>query len=994
MPLLELSLLGPFTATLDGAPLARFRSNKTQALLAYLAAEAALDRGGVRRREQLMDLLWPRLPRSSAQVNLRQTVYQLRQLIPAVAAARGEAVPFIVSDRHAVAIHPDAVFELDVATFLSLLATGDDSGDLAHAVTLYRGDFLVDFYLPDSETFEEWAASRRAEFRRLALDTLDRLAGDSLQQSHYQAVERYAQRQLQIDNLREGAYRQLMIAHAARGNRAEALRQLALCQELLARELNLELTAETQRVAAAIRAGNLEAMAEAPGAPYPACAHNLPLPPTPLIGREQELAAIVAFLQEPAVRLLTITGEGGIGKTRLALAGAYQLAAQRPCPFPDGLHFIPLVSLGDAAHLVPALAAALLLPLPRKDDHPPPRQLLDYLRRKQMLLILDNFDHLLAGTDVLVKILQEAPGVRLLVTSRERLRLHAEQVIPLQGLDYRDGGAEMPAARLFLAAARRVRPGFAVSRAGEPYLRELCRLVEGMPLALELAATWVDVLPLEEITAQVAQGLGLLKADVRDFPERHRSMRAVIDASWIQLQPDEQQLLAGISVFRGGFPRAAAEAIAGASPQTLSRLADHSLLHYHPEHDRYYNHELLRQYALEKLEAIPGAAAAARDRHLRYYLSVAETIEPQLLAITRPTWLDSLEAEHENMRVALEWALIQEDAGSLARLTATLGVFWGIRGYLDEGEKWLAAVLARRSRLPDPALASVHFAAGWLAFERGDYASARDHYQTSHQLMVESGETGHVAGLLDSLGHVAQQQGDFSQATRLAAESLALYQTTNDRAGIATCLNRLGRLAELQGDHVQAVQLIEQALALRQEIGDERGMASSLNSLAELARFQGDYTRARILYERSLALCARLGDKRCVAGLNHNLGHVALHVGDSGKAQSHFRESVRLYQELENAEGIALCLVGFAGLCDAAGHAGAGVRLLSVATRLMRAHAFVLTAADQLAYEQAMAGLRANTDGETYARQWAAGHSIPLAAAIEQAIAPPEGDSP
>jgi predicted ATPase/DNA-binding SARP family transcriptional activator len=989
MPSLSLRLLGPFAATLDRAPLGSFRSNKGQALLAYLAVEAALHPGQAARlhqREQVMDLLWPRLPRASAQVNLRQVVYQLRQLIPAVNSSQGAPVPFLLSERHTLVIHPDAVYELDLAAFLQLLAGGADPAALARAAALYRGDLLTDFYLPDSETFEEWAASRRAEFRRLALDALGRLADLSLAQAQVDAAARYAQRQLEIDNLRESAYRQLIIACAARGDRAEALRQAALCQELLARELGLDFTAETRQVVEAIRAGDLDSLPQPPVAPSGGCAHTLPLPASPLIGREQELTAITTFLRDPATRLMTITGEGGIGKTRLAIGAAQRLAALRPCPFPDGIHFIPLVSLSDPAHLIPALAAALLPALPRKDDPSLRRQLLDLLRGRHLLLVLDNFDHLLAGASLLTELLQQAPGLHFLVTSRERLRLSAEQVVPLQGLDYH-GGPEVPAARLFLAAARRVRPGFYASPVDEPYLRQLCRLVEGMPLALELAATWVEVLPLSEIAARVAQGLGLLHADLRDLPERHRSMRAVFDASWQQLEPTEQALLAAISIFRGGFPRAAAETITGASLRSLSRLADRSLLHYDPARDRYHMHELLRQYAMEKLAAISGAAAEAHERHLRYYLSFAESIEPQLLAVTRPTWLDSLEAEHENMRVALEWALHQDDAESLARLAATLGVFWGIRGYLREGEKWLAAALARCAQLPPVACARLHFASGWLAFERGDYGTARHEYQESHRLMVTAGERGQIAELLDSLSHVAQQQGDFGQAARLAAESLALYQASGDQAGIATCLNRLGRLAELQGDPGQAVQLIERALDLRQQIGDERGMASSLNSLAELARFLGDEDRARQLYARSLSICVRLGDKRCVAGVNHNLGHVALRLGDTGQAMRHFRDSLLIYQELDNTEGMSLCLVGYAAACPASGAAARGVLLLSVATRLMREHGFVLTAADQLAYEQILERVRAAVDAATYSRQWLAGQSLPLPAAVERALA-------
>jgi DNA-binding SARP family transcriptional activator len=524
---LSLTLLGSLQITLDRAPITMFESDKARALLAYLAHEA--DRP--HRRDALAGLLWPERPERAAHLSLNQALANLRQAI----GDRTATAPVLHSTPATIQWNTDSDFDLDVATFANLLAACDQHSHrhpetctscarrLRQAVELYRGDFLDQFFLSDSAAFEEWA-----------LLTRERL--------HHRAVA--------------------------------ALVQYATCRRVLAEELGVAPEEETTVLYERIQCGEALTDAHPLRDPSNLAAHT---PLTPLIGRETELTQIADRLEQRDCRLLTLVGPGGVGKTRLALQAAADLVAS----FPDGAYFVPLVALSGAELLVPAIAGALGFTFSGPAD--PKAQLLAYLRTKDMLLVLDNFEHLLAGADVLSDLVQAAPQVVLLATSREPLNLRVEWLLDIAGLLVPEraddiGVEQSGAVQLFVQTARRMQAGFALSSATSPSVVRICQLVDGMPLAIELASASVRSRSCSEIAQGLEQSLEQLATTMRDVPARHRSMRAVFDHSWHLLSVAEQGVLRRLSVFRGGVDADAAAQVAGATPALLAALINKSLL--------------------------------------------------------------------------------------------------------------------------------------------------------------------------------------------------------------------------------------------------------------------------------------------------------------------------------------------------------------------------------------------------------------------------------
>jgi len=561
MPHLSLSLLGPFRATLDGAPLESLRYDKARALLAYLAMESARPQP----RDKLIGLLWPDYAESAARQNLSQALSALRR-------ALGEAdPPFLLTAPDRVQWNPESETTVDALEMADLMAAcqrhpHDQTADcpaclarLEHAATLYQGPFGEGLDLPDAPEFEEWCSLQRERCQRLALQALGWLAEAYGERHRYGEALEVARRAEALDPWHEETQRLLMRLLAESGDRNAALAQYEDCREALRRELGVEPTPETAQLYERIRGGEIgRAQPAAEGAGRRA---SLPASMFPLVGREQELARLISCLRDPACRLVTVLGPGGVGKTRLAVEACQGVASA----FAHGLCFAPL-SAAPADGLTSAIAQACGFSFYREAGISPEEQLLAYLRGKQVLLALDSCEHLLESMGLIARILAEAPGIKVLATSRARLNLPGEQLFPLEGLALAPTvEAETGSAvELFLAAARRARPGYALPPSDAPAVAAICQRVEGLPLALLLAASWMHMLSPAEIAAELAQdtghGLDLLAADWQGVPERERSMRATLDRSWSLLSEQDQGILAGLSVFRGGFAAERAEA--------------------------------------------------------------------------------------------------------------------------------------------------------------------------------------------------------------------------------------------------------------------------------------------------------------------------------------------------------------------------------------------------------------------------------------------------
>ncbi len=608
---LELTFLGGFQASLDQEPLTHFRSANNQGLLIYLA----LNQERAIAREFLTTLFWPDDSDQNGRNNLRQAIYQLRTLLGDI---RTSGEPQLIVTRQTVQFNANGEHILDAAQFQAAI----DARDLDGAVCLYKGELLPGFTC-DSLPFEEWLRQERESHHYLALEAMFELAADHLRRGEYDQAQNIARRQLTREPWREPACRQLIEAYARAGDRAGALAYFDQFRTTLWEELGLEPDAETITLVEAVKTGRYAPAAVDSLSPPPRFRHNLPVGSTPLIGRELEMEKLSGLLLVERQRLVTILGPGGMGKTRLALA----LGAVLLQDLPDGVFFVDLAALNRASEIPLAIAAAIDFQAADKSASLA-AQLLTMLSRRHLLLIMDNFEHLPDGGALINDILQQCPKVSLLVTSRQRLNLASETRFELGGLDYPEttsleDAIAYTAVHLFVDSGHRANTQFELNAENLSDVICICRLVQGTPLALLLAAAWLEMLSPREIAAEIEASLDFLAADFADLPPRQRSMQAVFGRSWKQMSDIEQAVMARLSRFRGGFTRQAAEEVAGANLRILLSLVNKSHLQRHVSEGRFTMHELLRQYAAAQQENHDTGDEASLA-HCRYYAAVVE----------------------------------------------------------------------------------------------------------------------------------------------------------------------------------------------------------------------------------------------------------------------------------------------------------------------------------------------------------------------------------
>ncbi|MFL7810020.1 MAG: tetratricopeptide repeat protein, partial [Anaerolineae bacterium] len=728
------------------------------------------------------------------------------------------------------------------------------------------------------------------------------------------------QRQVQMDPWREEAHRQLMHLLALTGQRSAALAQYEACRRALADELAVEPTAETQALYQTILA---EKPTDEGTAGTPAL-YNLPSTGTAFVGREKELAEIADLLANPDCRLVTLFGPGGIGKTRLAL----QAAADHLGAFSDGIAFVPLAPVETASHVVPAVAAALGLFF--HDGQDPEEQLLGYLRRRELLLVMDNLEHILECADFLSAILQRAPGVVLLVTSRERLNMHEEWVYEIAGLTYpedaiadvADGYSALvhsalaySALDLFRQRAGQVDRRFALSEAEVPHVARICRLVEGMPLGIELAASWASVHSCEEIAREIASSLDTLATRLRNVPERHRSLWATFEHSFQLLQEEEGQAFAHLSVFRGGFTPEAAAQVADASPAILAALQDKSLIRRAPS-DRYDLHEMLRQYASGKLQEDSQAYEKSRARHTRYFAAFLAQREGQLQGEGHKQALEEIALEIENARQAWQNGVAQGWADWVAQSLEGLYHFYNIRCQFEEGADLFALAADRWREVPEQADLFGRALAyqGALSHRLGHYDRAQKALEQSLGIFERLEAYTKQAFCLVTLAELNRSLGKYDEAEDLAQESLALSRQHQDRCGIASALYTLGMLRYRIGQVEQAKTFLEESLAVSQECGNRHIAMSALNALGDVTCHLGAYDEAWGLFESCLELGRELNDRYTIATLLNNIGTILHVLGEYEEAQRYYQEGLDIRRQIGDQRGQAISLLNFGEL--------------------------------------------------------------------------------
>jgi predicted ATPase/DNA-binding SARP family transcriptional activator len=937
MPHLTLSCFGPLQATLTGERLMNFHSVKAQALLAYLALEAERPH----QRETLATLLWPLDAETSARASLRQTLYELRKLL----GDRDDLdTPFLLVTRQTVQFNHASDHTLDVADFLSSI----QKGKLEQAAALYRGELLTGLSC-ESEPFEEWLRQSRTRFHNLAVDVSFRLTDQALHQSNLVQARTYAQRQLALEPWREEAHRQLMTALALSGERSAALAQYETCRRVLADELGVEPDSETTALYEQIKAGKLRAARSDPlpvspslgeepilhGAPPQTVRHNLPPQPTPFVGRQNDLAQIGARLADPDCRLLTIVGPGGMGKTRLAIQAAQMIldlgflildsAAPDDNPkskiqtpkFADGLFFVALAGVASPDLLASAIATTLDFTFYGSAD--PKTQLCDYLKSKSVLIVLDNCEHLLDGIDLMSDLLGAAPQVKVLATSREPLNLREEWLHPLGGMSFptESAGADeavigrltdYTAVQFFVQCARQMKPGFDLAAEAAAVVR-ICRLVEGMPLGIELATSWLKLFPCAQVAREVEQSLDFLSTTLRNVPARHRSMKAVFEHSWRLLADQEQWVLQRLSIFRGGFDRTAAEQVAGATFPLLVNLAEKSLIQVAPG-ERYQIHELLRQFAEEKLAEQPQAPVEVQELHCTYFLNFLRQQEARLKGGEQSAALPAIEADIENVRLAWQWAVTHQKIGEIDRGLESLYLFYLIKCWYKEGVtafEQAATALAmdepagKQGVLWGKLLARQAALWSWLDSHVGASSSRASIERLNQQSLTILNQLGakEETGLAVSvIGGQLSRVGQFDQALKYYEQSLTVFAERGDQWGMSRTLHDLGFTCYWSGNYRAALDYFQRGVAICNQSGDLKNLGDLLNMVGEVYKMLGDFDAARQATQSALAARTAAGEKRGIAWSLQLLGELAWLTGDNATAEQHLLKSLALFREI------------------------------------------------------------------------------------------------
>ena len=724
----------------------------------------------------------------------------------------------------------------------------------------------------------------------------------------------------------------------------------------------------------------------------PTIAHNLPIQLTPFIGRAAALAAVQQMSSEE--RLVTLTGSGGTGKTRLAL----QVAAEALDRFPEGVWAVELAALTDPALLAQAVAG--VLGVRGEPGQPLETGLIAYLQARTTLLLLDNCEHLLAACAALVeRLLATCPGVTILASSREPLGLPGEAVyrvpslgLPPSGMDAPGALAAIESVRLFLDRVQAVQPHFRLTTENAPAVAQICRRLDGIPLAIELAAARVRLLPVEGIAARLDDRFRLLTGGSRTALPRQQTLRALIDWSYDLLPATERRLLRTLAVFAGGFTAEAAAAVAAAAEppdppfsDQLQQLVNKSLVLLETDSSgtpRYSLLETIRQYARDRL-AEAGEAATARTRHRDWFVVLAEAAEGPIREQQAAHWLNRIEREHDNLRAALEWSHDAPDGlEAELRLAGALQPFWMRRGYWIEGRGWLEAGLERPGTAPPAARAKALLGAGWLANGQGDFDEARTRLEAGIALYRELEDHNSTALTLMSLSWVALRQGDPVRATKALEESLALYRVLESRQGIANVLDNLSIVALNRNDAAGAQRFAEESLTIQRELSNARGVASSLINLGEALRAQQELTTAANVVSEALLISREHDDKWRFALTSHNLGQIVLAQNDFQQAAQLFSDSITLYQQLGNKEGIAMCLAAAVGLAVKQGQWLRAARLCGATDGLLQTLNAHLDPPDAAAYAPHSAAVQATLTEPEWTAAWTAGQTMMLEEAI------------
>jgi predicted ATPase/DNA-binding SARP family transcriptional activator len=991
LPDLIFSLLGRLQIEHRQLGAITITNRKAIGLLAYLLIESDHEHS----REFLLGLLWPALPTPAAQNNLRVTWAHLQK---ALGTSASEAQPSLNGDRLALRFNPLSDHELDVARFRALIeacrlhshARQDECAEctarLAQALELVRGEFLEEFSLGDCEQFDDWLLIQRENFRLQVTSALEQLAAFHERAGQLAEAESAIRRLLEYDPLSESAYRQLMRVLGRADQRSAALDAYETFRRVLATELGLAPAVETVTLAEQIRAQVL----------FESHDTHVDLPPvlTRFFGRQGESARLVDFLSRRTVRLVTLAGPGGVGKTRLAIEVAHRMAGV----FAHDICFVELSSVADEGSVDDAVAATLRLPA--DTGRSSTGAILDYLRDKTMLLVLDNCEHLVKACAHLVRTLcRDAAGLTVLATSRIPLRLDEEHVVRLEPfatptihdaerLTVPDA-LRFDSVKLFTDRAAQSLLQFALTDANVLAVARICQQLDGIPLAIEIAAAQARALPIEAIAERLGRRFDWLNRQVGETLPRQRTLHTLIDWSFELLSARERSVLCRFAVFAGGWTLEAAEAInTSGEPcaEILAELVDHSLVVFgaDAERQRYSMHETIRQFAQEQLRG-NDQEADARERHAQYYAQLVSRVAENRAGQTLPERLRTVQDDHDNLRAAFEWLLAHDREQALS-VVAQLGTnlnFWELGGFFQEGRRWLQRALEQTEGSVSIQRAHALLAASELSSAISDFKYGLQCALQAQDLFQQLGDQrGEIDARLKYC-ELAQLAGKLANLHAQAEEAFRMAERISYTAGIAKARVVLGTIAYYEGENQASIQYVLPSIALWRELERPFDLATALNRLAGALVGINEYATGQQAQEECRDIYQSLGYRRGVATAIQNLGSFAFELGEYARARANFCDSLRIRRDLGLQRGYAYSFEFIADVDEIEKRYERAVQLLAAAETLRVRIGAPVEQINQKENEDALTRLRAQLGDVVFELEWSKGVHM----TTEQAIA-------